>query len=85
MCLTRYIVTTPNFHAHITNPEDNEARAWRNVHDRIIAACTRIWEEVKPVLCIDSPEGHTDDSLDELALGPKDLLSYSWRALRETR
>jgi hypothetical protein len=39
---------------------------------------------VKPVLCIDSPEGHTDEPIQDLSVGPKDILSYSWRALRES-
>lgn len=47
--------------------------------------CTRIWHEVKPVLCVDSPEGHTDEPAEDLGVGPKDILSYSWRALRESR
>jgi hypothetical protein len=55
------------------------------VHNRIIAICNQIWLEVKPVLCVDSPEGHTDEALDDLMVGPKDVLSYSWRALRESR
>jgi len=37
------------------------------------------------VLCIDSPEGHTDEPTEDLSVGPKDVLSYSWRALRESR
>jgi hypothetical protein len=59
--------------------------AWRNNHRRILSASQKIWLEVKDVLCIDSPEGHTDETLDDLAVGPKDILSYSWRALRESR
>ncbi|KAF7591447.1 hypothetical protein BBP40_001550 [Aspergillus hancockii] len=57
--------------------------AWKSVHARILSLCDRIWNEVKPVLCIDSPEGHTDEPIEDLAVGPKDILSYSWRALRE--
>lgn len=58
---------------------------WRSVHDRIVVICDKVWQEVKPVLCIDSPEGHSDEPMEDLSVGPKDILSYSWRALRESR
>ena len=73
----------PRFHALLLNGAD--ADAWRSIHDRIVAICDRVWEEVRPVLCIDSPEGHTDEPTEDLSVGPKDVLSYSWRALRESR
>ena len=46
-----------------------------------------IWEAVKETLCYDSPEGHGDDSeiADRLEIGLKDTLSFSWRALKESR
>ncbi|BAE58712.1 unnamed protein product [Aspergillus oryzae RIB40] len=79
----RYIVLTPDFHVLISNAQTGY-EAWRAVHSRIVAVCDKIWIEVKPVLCIDSPEGHTDEPIDDLNVGPKDILSYSWRALRES-
>ncbi|KAL1964941.1 hypothetical protein VTN77DRAFT_6294 [Rasamsonia byssochlamydoides] len=80
----RYIVATPDFYLSIADSPEAANTAWRNVHDRIVTICNRIWNEVKPVLCIDSPEGHTDEAMDDLMVGPKDILSYSWRALRES-
>lgn len=59
--------------------------AWRDFHSRILNVCQNIWLEVKSVLCVDSPEGHTDEAMNDLDVGPKDVLSYSWRALRESR
>jgi hypothetical protein len=48
--------------------------------------CSKIWIDVREILCIDSPEGQTDDETDyDLGLGPKDILSASWRALKEAR
>ncbi|KAB8263233.1 putative death-receptor fusion protein-domain-containing protein [Aspergillus pseudonomiae] len=79
----RYIVLTPDFHVLISNAQTGYG-AWRTVHSRIVAVCDKIWIEVKPILCIDSPEGHTDEPIDDLTVGPKDILSYSWRALRES-
>ncbi|CAG8398747.1 unnamed protein product [Penicillium salamii] len=78
----RYIVLMPNFHTLIS--DDSESTAWRSVHGRIDAICDRIWQEAKPLLCIDSPEGHSDEPLEDLDVGPKDALSYSWRSLRES-
>ena len=52
----------------------------------IIGCCRRIWNVVKDVLCDDSPEGHLPDDLDEMeGLDTKNLLSYSFRAIDESR
>ena len=42
---------------------------------------------MKEVLCVDSPEGHTGEDFeeDDLDIGVKDTLSFSWRALKEAR
>ncbi|KAE8356377.1 putative death-receptor fusion protein-domain-containing protein [Aspergillus coremiiformis] len=79
----RYIVQTPDFHLLISTAQTGY-KAWKTMHERIVFVCGKIWIEVKPVLCIDSPEGHTDDPIEDLTVGPKDILSYSWRALRES-
>ncbi|PCH00030.1 Armadillo-like helical [Penicillium occitanis (nom. inval.)] len=80
----RYIVATPNFYATISESSVEHDSSWRKVHDRIVAICENIWTKVTPVLCIDTPEGHTDELIEDLMLGPKDLLSYSWRALKDS-
>ncbi|KAJ5943687.1 hypothetical protein N7516_003855 [Penicillium verrucosum] len=77
----RYIVLMPSFHSLIS--DGSGSAAWRSVHDRIVAICDKIWIEAKPLLCIDSPEGHSDEPTEDLNVGPKDALSYSWRSLRE--
>lgn len=81
----RYIVLTPNFYSLISDQSGTNYQGWDSVHARIVSLCDKIWNEVKPVLCIDSPEGHTDEPTEDLSVGPKDILSYSWRALRESR
>ncbi|KAJ5123735.1 hypothetical protein N7448_009832 [Penicillium atrosanguineum] len=78
----RYIVLMPNFYSLLSS--DSDFSGWKSVHDRIVTICDKVWQEVKPVLCIDSPEGHTDEPTEDLSVGPKDILSYSWRALRES-
>lgn len=81
----RYIVSTTDFHALIADPKLPGHENWRSTHTRVVFICDKIWNEVKPVLCIDSPEGHSDEPAEGLSVGPKDILSYSWRALRESR
>ncbi|KAJ5701019.1 hypothetical protein N7493_012065 [Penicillium malachiteum] len=78
----RYIVLTPDFHSYIETQPDSSS--WRAIHSRITNICEMVWLAVKPVLCVDSPEGHTDEPADDLMVGPKDILSYSWRSLRES-
>ncbi|KIW49721.1 hypothetical protein, variant 3 [Exophiala xenobiotica] len=51
---------------------------------RILNLCRRIWNEVRPQLCVDSPERTSDLADDDGTEGPKDLLAYSWRALRDS-
>ncbi|KAJ5908778.1 Armadillo-like helical [Penicillium taxi] len=77
----RQIVLMPSFHSYLTQ---EGSIAWRSVHDRIVAICDKVWQQVKPFLCDDSPEGNSDDLNEELSVGPKDILSYSWRSLRES-
>lgn len=81
----RYIVLAPNFYSQISDQSSTNYKEWESVHARIVSICDKIWNEVNPVLCIDSPEGHTDEPTEDLSVGPKDILSYSWRALRESR
>lgn len=44
-----------------------------------------MWEAVKNILTADAPEGFESGSHDEVEVGTKDLLSYCWRALKESR
>ncbi|KAL2863435.1 THADA/TRM732 family protein [Aspergillus lucknowensis] len=80
----RYIVSSPNFHSLVTCESSTSYGNWKSIHKRISVICDRVWEAVKPQLCIDSPEGHAAEDIEDLEVGPKDILSYSWRALRES-
>jgi hypothetical protein len=51
---------------------------------RMIFLCQQVWEKVRGRLCVDSPENAEDDVGDEVMTGPKDILSYSWRGLRDS-
>jgi hypothetical protein len=53
---------------------------------RILFCARQIWLTVKHVLCDDSPEGHLPEELEDIeGLDTKDLLSYSFRAVHESR
>ncbi|KAL3463956.1 putative death-receptor fusion protein-domain-containing protein [Aspergillus heterothallicus] len=84
LCALRYIVSSPNFYTFVSSEISPGFRNWRTIHNRISDICDRVWDEVKPQLCIDSPEGHAAEDIEDLEVGPKDILSYSWRALRES-
>ena len=68
------------------NGEEDELR-WRTLHGRLVDSCRDVWVAVKDILCLDSPEGHTpiESEIDDLDVGIKDTLSFSWRALKEAR
>jgi hypothetical protein len=49
--------------------------------------CSRLWEIwdiVKPILCNDAPEGYLPDELEGSRESAKEMLSYCWRALKES-
>lgn len=76
-------MATPDFHAHVSTHEE-DVPSWKSLHERIVAISEAIWSAVHIVLCVDSPEREHENAVDEL-FGPKDILSCSWRALRESR
>jgi hypothetical protein len=45
-----------------------------------------LWICVHQILCADAPEGHVPEEMDEeVSLDTKEILSYSWRGLKEAR
>lgn len=60
--------------------------AFNALQERVIACCEEVWSIVIDILCDDSPEGHLPQELEELdGLNTKDVLSYSFRAIHESR
>jgi hypothetical protein len=58
----------------------------RETIDRLVNLLQAVWEVVRDVLCNDAPEGHVPNELEhDSSLTYKDILSYSWRALKEAR
>lgn len=78
----RFIICSADFYTVLRSPS-GDAYDYPQFHKTIVSLCTRIWLGVRDILCIDSPEGQQQEETVE-DLGPKDLLSCSWRALRES-
>jgi Putative death-receptor fusion protein (DUF2428) len=53
-----------------------------NVH-RLLDLCNGVWHAVRNDLCVDSPEVSREADASAPLEGPKDFLSYCWRALRD--
>jgi hypothetical protein len=59
---------------------------WDKLQHTILRLCDRIWTCVEHVLCNDSPEGHLlEDAEEAVTIDTKDVLSYSFRAIHESR
>lgn len=82
----RYIVDRPDFVKMFDESGPNSSVQWRDFNHRLLENCRQVWEAVQNVLCYDAPEGHAlDDDFDTADAGSKDVLSFCWRALKESR
>jgi hypothetical protein len=64
----------------------SELDSIHEIQRRVVSCAFRVWATVKHVLCDDSPEGHLPEELEEVeGLDTRDLLSYSFRAVHESR
>lgn len=82
ICLSlRYILDRPSFY----NWSSADDIIWRRLLWRLMPSFGALWYCIKDVLCNDAPEGHVPDDMEaEADLSTKDILSYSWRALKES-
>jgi hypothetical protein len=77
---------TNDFQEHLSQEECSISETFNNLQERMVSSCSRIWEAVKDVLCNDSPEGHLPQDIDDIdTIDTKDVLSYSFRAIHESR
>ncbi len=71
---------------HVSQNELVAQEQWNGLQLRMYQYCRRIWNAVNDVLCNDSPEGHLPQDLDEVeTIDTKDVLSYSFRAVHDSR
>ena len=86
--ISRYVIGRSDFDTSVSKLGDAASHWWRSFHDRLAKCCFNVWKAVRPALCVDSPEGQgdtPDDDDEDLDIGIKDTLSYSWRTLKESR
>ncbi|KAK5010095.1 hypothetical protein LTR28_011832 [Elasticomyces elasticus] len=79
----KYMFDRPGFYTdeHLCGSSYAE---WQNIHRRVFAALENVWSAVRNVLCNDAPEGYLPEDMEEEAgVTTKDVLSYSWRAMKE--
>lgn len=79
----RYIVSRTNYFKSL----DASLDKWEDFDRRIFSICSGVWKVVQDVLCFDAPEGHaiSEDDFNDQDVGTKDILSFCWRALKESR
>ncbi|KAH9867871.1 hypothetical protein IAQ61_007175 [Plenodomus lingam] len=79
-----YIVDQPGFYENISSEPQQSIVQWVKSHCAIVNNVESLWLCVHHVLCADAPEGHVPDEIEEEAsLDTKEILSYSWRGLKE--
>ena len=82
----RHIMSHPEYFARLDKSTKNAMDQWRKFTERIHLICGDTWEVVRHTLCFDAPEGHEmDEEADDVDIGTKDVLSFCWRALKESR
>ncbi|EUC41218.1 hypothetical protein COCMIDRAFT_9044 [Bipolaris oryzae ATCC 44560] len=80
----RYVVDQPDFYAFVSDMSPGAFINWKRLHGDVVESIESLWNCVYHVLCADAPEGHIPEELeDEGSLDTKEILSYSWRGLKE--
>lgn len=83
--MKRYLILRYRNCGHGHSNDKDQAREWVNLIHKLLKNSVRVWDAVKGILCADAPEGYEIGTANELTVGTKDLLSYCWRALKESR
>ncbi|KAF2025373.1 HEAT repeat protein-like protein [Setomelanomma holmii] len=81
----RLIVDQHCFYDAIVAAPSETFLQWKQAHDKNLDYVEDFWNCIHHILCADAPEGHVPDEIDEEAsLDTKEVLSYSWRGLKES-
>ncbi|KAF1812658.1 hypothetical protein P152DRAFT_482135 [Eremomyces bilateralis CBS 781.70] len=79
----QYVIRWMNMNKPLHSISEIERNWWHSRTLGIVDALERICSSVSDVVCNDAPEGHLPDSVEE-SLDTKDVLSFSWRAIKES-
>jgi len=80
----RYIIEKYGFYQMMSSNSAALAQL-QKLFVRLYDIFEALWKCVHDALCNDTTEGIAAEELEEEDIGTKDVLSYSWRALRESR
>lgn len=82
----RYIVDQDEFYGGLDSLDTDTFNELKSTHQDLLGDFNRTWNIVKNILSADAPEGHVpEDMEEEMSLDTKEILSYSWRGLKEAR
>ncbi|KAF1961684.1 HEAT repeat protein-like protein [Byssothecium circinans] len=80
----RYVIDHPQFYSDLGCLSVDDFAQWKTIHNDLLDSLKLLWACVTEPLCADAPEGHVPEELEEDAsLDTKEVLSYSWRGLKE--
>jgi len=82
--LNRYIIEKSDFY-QIMSSDPVALSHLSKSYTRLCNLFEALWKCVHDTLCNDTTEGIAAEELEEEETGTKDVLSYSWRALKESR
>ncbi|KAH3938806.1 hypothetical protein HBH70_243090 [Parastagonospora nodorum] len=80
----RYIIDQESFYNLMSKAPIGDFDQWKQAHDELLESVADFWNSVQHILCADAPEGLVPDEMEEEAsLDTKEILSYSWRGVKE--
>ncbi|KAI5238409.1 hypothetical protein E4T43_07441 [Aureobasidium subglaciale] len=80
----RYIVEKSGFYQNMFT-DAGALSHLQALYKRLYNIFRQLWNCVHDTLCNDTTEGVAAEELEEEEIGTKDVLSYAWRALKESR
>lgn len=84
LTLPRYIIESTGFYQLMSSNSVALSHLSKS-YTRLFDIFEVLWKCVHDALCNDTTEGTAAEELEEEDIGTKDVLSYSWRALKESR
>lgn len=79
-----YLLQDRSFPSDDYEDETSKSLHRESLISRMVCLCEQVWRKVHTRLCVDSPENADSDVSEDVSVRPKDILSYSWRALRDS-
>ncbi|CAD0106145.1 unnamed protein product [Aureobasidium uvarum] len=79
----RYIIEKSGFYQFMSSDLTASSQL-QKLYTRLYNVFEALWNCVHDTLCNDTTEGVAAEELEEEDIGTKDVLSYSWRALKES-